>query len=47
MHVFGHTHMNTLHEFDHVQYLQNSIGYGCQNSTQFALVYDGHGVGAH
>ena len=47
MHVFGHTHMNTLHEFDHVQYLQNSIGYGCQNSTQFALVYDGHSVGAH
>ena len=47
MHVFGHTHMNTLHEFDKVQYLQNSIGYGCSNSTQFALVYDGNGVGAH
>lgn len=47
LHVFGHTHMNTWHTLDGVGYVQNAIGYGCSNSTQFQLVYDGNRVTCH
>ena len=47
VHVFGHTHMNTLHEIEDVFYVQDSIGYGCMNSTQLQLVFDGERMACH
>ena len=47
VHVFGHTHINTVHTFDDVTYVQDSIGYGCSNSTELQLVFDGSSMGVY
>ena len=41
MHIFGHTHINTQHDLDGVNYMQNAMGYGIAPGTKLTVVWDG------
>ena len=40
LHIFGHTHINTVNEYDGVTYMQNAMGYGIRPGTQLTVVHD-------
>ena len=40
LHIFGHTHINTVHELDGVRYMQNAMGYGIAPSAKLTVVHD-------
>ena len=41
LHIFGHTHINTVNEYDGVTYMQNALGYGIAPGTKLTVVHDG------
>ena len=41
LHIFGHTHINTVGEYDGVRYMQNAMGYGIAPGTKLCVVHDG------
>uniref|UniRef100_A0A7S4BN38 Calcineurin-like phosphoesterase domain-containing protein n=1 Tax=Chrysotila carterae TaxID=13221 RepID=A0A7S4BN38_CHRCT len=41
LHIFGHTHINTVHEYEGVRYMQNAMGYGIAPGTKLCVVHDG------
>ena len=38
MHIFGHTHINTVNEYGGVTYMQNAMGYGIAPGTKLTVV---------
>ena len=40
LHIFGHTHINTQHEYSGVVYMQNAMGYGIAPGTKLPVVHD-------
>ena len=40
LHVFGHTHINTVNEYDGVRYMQNAMGYGIAPGAKLCVVHD-------
>ena len=41
MHIFGHTHINTVNEYGGVTYMQNAMGYGISPHAKLTVVHDG------
>ena len=41
LHIFGHTHLNTVDEIKGVRYMQNAMGYGIAPGTKLTVVWDG------
>ena len=40
MHIFGHTHINTINTYDGCTYMQNAMGYGIAPGTKLTVVHD-------
>jgi len=38
MHIFGHTHINTVNDYDGVTYMQNALGYGISPGTKLPVI---------
>ena len=41
LHIFGHTHLNTVDDIKGVRYMQNAMGYGIAPGTKLTVVWDG------
>ena len=41
LHIFGHTHLNTVDHIKGVRYMQNAMGYGIAPGTKLTVVWDG------
>ena len=40
LHIFGHTHINSIVEYDGVRYMQNALGYGIAPGQKLTVVHD-------
>ena len=40
LHIFGHTHLNTVDEIKGVRYMQNAMGYGISPNAKLTVVHD-------
>ena len=40
LHIFGHTHLNTVDDIKGVRYMQNAMGYGIAPGTKLPVVHD-------
>ena len=41
LHIFGHTHLNTVDHIKGVRYMQNAMGYGIAPGTKLTVAWDG------
>jgi len=40
LHIYGHTHINTVAEYEGVRYMQNALGYGISPGQKLCVVHE-------